>query len=203
MAKIFDLENPVWRFMGKVFDMAVLTVLWFVTSIPLVTIGASTTALYYVCLKQSQDQEGYIVREFFHSFRENFKESTKVWLILAGIGLFLAGDLWWYYQFKEGVGVMIFFMFLVLTVVYGMILLYVFPILARCEVTIRRLFLMAFVMSVKNFGWTLLIATTAVCIVALGLFVCAPLLILSAGAIGYIHGKIFNLIFRQYHLVLA
>ena len=61
MAKIFDLDNPVWRFMGKVFDMMVLTVLWVVTSLPVVTIGASTTALYYVGMKLARDDEGYIL----------------------------------------------------------------------------------------------------------------------------------------------
>lgn len=203
MARIFDLDNPVWRFMGKVFDMMVLTVLWFVTSLPVFTIGASTTALYYVSLKLAADREGYVAKDFFRAFRQNFKQATLVWLVMLALGVFLAGDLWWYYQFKEGIGVMIFFMFLLLTVLYGMVLLYLFPLLARCEVTTKRLFLMAFVMSVKNFGWTLLMGTAAVCLTALSLFVCGPLIILAMGAIGYIHGKILNLVFRQYNLVLA
>lgn len=203
MARIFDLDNPVWRFMGKVFDMMVLTVLWFVTSLPVFTIGASTTALYYVSLKLASDREGYVAKDFFRAFRQNFKQATLVWLVMLALGLFLAGDLWWYHQFKEGIGVMIFFMFLLLTVLYGMVLLYLFPLLARCEVTTKRLFLMAFVMSIKNFGWTLLMGTAAVCLTALALFVCGPLIILAVGAIGYIHGKILNLVFRQYKLVLA
>ena len=202
MTRIFDLDNPVWRFMGKVFDMMVLTVLWFVMSLPVITIGASTTALYYVSLKMASDQEGYVVKDFFRSFKQNFKQATAVWLIMLALGMFLAGDLWWYYQFKEGIGVMVFFMFLLMTVFYCMVLLYLFPLLARCEVTVKRLFLMAFVMSVKNFGWTLLMATIVVCLAALALFVCGPLLILAVGGIGYIHGKILNMVFRQYHLMI-
>ena len=118
MAKIFDLDNPVWRFMGKVFDMMVLTVLWVVTSLPVVTIGASTTALYYVGMKLARDEEGYIIKDFFRSFKENFRQATAAWAILLALGIFFAVDLTWYYQFKSGVGVMIFFMFVILTALY-------------------------------------------------------------------------------------
>ena len=55
MAEFFNLDNPIWRFMGKVFDMMVLTVLWVVTSLPVFTIGASTTALYYAGMKLAKD----------------------------------------------------------------------------------------------------------------------------------------------------
>lgn len=203
MAKIFDLENPVWRFMGKLVDMAVLTALWVVTSLPIVTIGASTTALYYVALKLAKDQEGYLVKDFFRSFRENFKQGTGVWLILLAFGIFLAGDLWWYSQWKEGIGVMIFFVFLILTVLFVMVAAYVFPLLARCQTTVKNLFVMAFVMSLKNFGWTLLMVTAAAGLLAVGVFVCAPVLVVAVGLIAYIHGKILNMVFEEYHLGLS
>ena len=203
MAKIFDLDNPVWRFVGKVFDMMVLTVLWVVTSLPVVTIGASTTALYYVGMKLARDEEGYIIKDFFRSFKENFRQATAAWAILLALGIFFAVDLTWYYQFKSGVGVMIFFMFVILTALYIMVLTYAFPLLARCRTSVKQIFLMAFVMSVKNFGWTLLMVTTTVCVLAIGLFVCAPVLILSAGLCAYIHGKILYIVFKQYHLVLS
>ena len=43
---LFNYDNPVWRFIGKLGDLIILNVLWLITSIPIVTIGASTTALY-------------------------------------------------------------------------------------------------------------------------------------------------------------
>ena len=76
MAEFFNLDNPIWRFMGKVLDLMVLTVLWVVTRVPVFTIGASTTALYYAGMKLAKDQEGYVVKDFFHSFRENFRQAT-------------------------------------------------------------------------------------------------------------------------------
>lgn len=203
MGKVFNLENPIWVFMGKVFDMLVLTILWVVTSIPLITMGASTTALYYVAMKQARNEEGYIIQQFFHSFKTNFYQATKVFVVILAIGVFLVVDLLWYYQFKNGLGVMIFFMFFILTVLYGMVITYSFPLLARCETNIKRIFAMAFIISIKNLGWTLLMMTTTVCILAIGIFICAPFLLLSIGLIAYIHGKILYIVLKQYQLVLS
>lgn len=202
MAEFFNLDNPIWRFMGKVFDMMVLTVLWVVTSLPVFTIGASTTALYYAGMKLAKDQEGYVVKDFFYSFRENFRQATFMWCILAGLGIFLITDLTWYYQFKSGVGVMIFFMFVILTAFYIMILTYTFPLLARCQAGIKKILMLAFMIAVKNIGWTILMITTTTCLLAIGVFVCAPVLILSVGLCAYLHGKILYVVFKQYHFVL-
>ena len=51
MKNLFHVENPVWVFMGKLVDMLILSGLWVICSLPVVTIGASTAALYYVTLK--------------------------------------------------------------------------------------------------------------------------------------------------------
>ena len=60
MGKMFDIDNPVWRFMGKVTDMFFLTCLWLLFSLPVVTIGASTCALYYCSMTLASNKEGYI-----------------------------------------------------------------------------------------------------------------------------------------------
>lgn len=203
MNRVFDMNNPVWRFLGMLFDMAVLTVLWFICSLPVVTIGASTTALYYVALKLASNQEGYTVSDFFRSFRSNFRQSAVAWLILLGAGLLLSVDLFLYYNMKNSFATVMFFVFIILSFVYCMAAAYVFPLLARCETSVKNLFVMAFVMSVKNFGWTILMMTVSICIAALSVFVFAPLLIVSAGLAAYINSKILNGIYRCYNLSLA
>ena len=74
---LFNYDNPVWRFIGKLGDLIILNILWMITSIPIVTIGASTTALYYVTLKLVRDEDGYTIKSFFKSFRDNFKDVYK------------------------------------------------------------------------------------------------------------------------------
>ena len=65
LSGFFNYDNPVWRFIGKFWDVIMLSVLWMVCSIPVVTIGASTTAMYYVTLKLVRDEDGYTFRYFF------------------------------------------------------------------------------------------------------------------------------------------
>ncbi|MFQ9510793.1 MAG: DUF624 domain-containing protein, partial [Lachnospiraceae bacterium] len=59
MGGLFNLDNPVWRFIGKLVDVALLNLLWIICCIPIVTIGPATTAMYYVTLKLVRDEEGY------------------------------------------------------------------------------------------------------------------------------------------------
>ena len=68
LQNLFNYDNPVWRFIGKFGDLIVLNILWIITSIPIVTIGASTTAMYYVTLKLVRDEDGYTIRSYFRSF---------------------------------------------------------------------------------------------------------------------------------------
>ena len=72
-------DNPVISGMSRIFDMMCLNVLWLVCSLPIFTIGASTTAMYTVMLKVVKNEEGYIVKGFFKAFKENFKKSTIIW----------------------------------------------------------------------------------------------------------------------------
>ena len=79
MGNLFSYDNPVMQFLTKVANCVYLNILWFIFSIPIFTIGASTTALYYVSLKMVKDQESGIFSAFFSSFKENFKQSTIMW----------------------------------------------------------------------------------------------------------------------------
>ena len=86
MNRLFDADNKLNRFLAKVFDCGILSVLWIVCSIPVFTMGAATIAMYTVTLKMVKNEEGAIVRSFFKAFRENFKQSVPVTLI--GIGVY-------------------------------------------------------------------------------------------------------------------
>ena len=93
LSGIFNYDNPFWRFIGKLCDVMILNVLWVLCSIPVVTMGASTTAVYYVTLKLVRDEDGYTFRSYFRSFKENFKQATAIWLLLLGTGIILLIDI--------------------------------------------------------------------------------------------------------------
>lgn len=81
MKKFFDYEGGVWKFFGRLGDLIMLNIMFLVFSAPIITIGASKTALYAVTKKMAKNEEGYIAKEFLRYFKENFKRSTAIWLI--------------------------------------------------------------------------------------------------------------------------
>ena len=89
MDRIFNMDNKFFVFMGRVADLMILNILCIICCIPIITIGASVTAMYYVTLKMARNEESYIVRSFFKSFKENFKQATVIWLVALVAGLLL------------------------------------------------------------------------------------------------------------------
>ena len=83
---LFNYDNPVWSFIGKLGDLVLLNLLWVICCIPVFTAGAATTAVYYVTLKLVRDDDGSTIKSFFHSFTQNFKQATAIWLMILVAG---------------------------------------------------------------------------------------------------------------------
>ena len=83
---LFTHDSLLSRFFYLVGDIITLHFLWILCSLPIITIGASTTALYYSCMKRIRTKEGYPLKNFFSSFKINFKQSTLIWIGLMIIG---------------------------------------------------------------------------------------------------------------------
>lgn len=153
LSGIFNYDNPFWRFMGKFCDIFILNVLWIICSIPIVTIGASTTAVYYVTLKLVRDEEGPTIRSFFKSFKENLKQSTAIWLILLTAGALTGFDLYFFTFLQREPSMLrtvmlaIFGAFAMIEILTG---LYVFPLQARFYNPVKRTFFNGFFMSIRH-----------------------------------------------------
>ena len=155
---IFNYDNPIWRFIGKFCDVMILNVLWLVCCIPVVTVGAATTAVYYVTLKLVRDEEGPTIRSFFKSFKENFKQATILWLIMLAVGVLLGFDLYFFlFIYKEPsmfrtIMMAVFGGFLMIYLFTG---LFVFPLQARFYNPVKRTLFNAFFMSVRHISHSL------------------------------------------------
>lgn len=157
MGRLFDTDNIVWRFLGRIADLVILNVLFLLCSIPIVTIGASWTALYSVTLKAVKNEESYIVKGFLKGFKENFKQSTIAWLVLLVVGMVLLVDI----QFAMGLdgtfgkvfGVTIY----AISFLYLMIAMYIFPYIARFRATMKQIFKNALFIGIGSFPFTLLL----------------------------------------------
>ena len=82
---LFSLNSPFARGANKLVMMLYAGILWFLCSIPIITMGVSSAALYEVLLKAVKNQEGYITGSFFRAFRGNLKQGVQL-----GIPLLLA-----------------------------------------------------------------------------------------------------------------
>ncbi|MGN0378976.1 MAG: YesL family protein [Butyrivibrio sp.] len=90
--KIFSSDNPFNAFMTKLFDLMWINVMWLICCIPVITIGASTSAMYYLTLKMIRDEEGAITKSFFKQFAANFKKSIPMTLIMIAMVAVLVAD---------------------------------------------------------------------------------------------------------------
>jgi len=205
MASFFNYDNPVWRFIGKFFDIMILNLLWVICSIPIVTMGASTTAVYYVTLKLVRDEEGSTIKSFFKSFKENFRQSTVIWLMLLVAGALIGFDLYFFLQMQTTVSALRTVMIAVfggLLLIYLSIALFVFPIQAKFYNPVKRTLFNAFFMSIRHFLQTLGMLVMDIGLLAVAFFLVpvlqALLFLFGFPLFAFINSFVFTGIFDKY-----
>ena len=163
---IFNPDNFVFRPMGRLVDVVVLSVMWFVTSIVLVPFGPSTAALYDVMAKCMVKGEQGPYGRYIQTMKENFKTGCPAGLIVLTFNFYL-----WllrsllYTRAVEGGGEMFYVLYVatwVLLVVVNGILAYVLPVLSRFEFRLGGLFATCARLAIAHLPTTLLLglATT-------------------------------------------
>jgi len=135
--KLFSYESTFSQVALRVAAGCYLNLLWLLCSLPIVTLGAATTALYSVTLKLVDGDDSHLTQRFFRGFRENFRQATVLWLILLGAGLLLSLDGYIVYHLRASStgGVAVFWTLLLALIIaaavaYTIVLMYVFPLVA-------------------------------------------------------------------------
>lgn len=127
-----------------------MSCLWYLCCLPVVTAGAATTALYYVTLKMARGQEGQLIPAFFHSFKQNLKQATALWVGYLAVGILLVLDLVICLQTSSVFAGAMFFTSVVLLACWALFITMLFPLVARCDNTIGALFKMGIAMALRN-----------------------------------------------------
>ena len=134
---IFSYESKFSQALLKLCNACYLNILWFLCSLPLFTAGAATAALYYTTLKMVQGDDSSVTKLFFRGFRQNFRQATVLWLILLAAGILLAGDLYILHHLRlttTGISAvmwtLLFALVIAASIVYVIVLMYVFPLTA-------------------------------------------------------------------------
>ncbi len=209
MKGFFSYDSGFFRALDKLGSLFILNMLTLVCSIPFFTIGASFTALHYVTMKMVRDEETYVTKDFFKSFKQNFRQGTVIWLILFIIGSVLYFDYRLMAANTENFAGAHAFMILTMAcaVFYAVELAYVFPVLAKFYNTVRQTMKNAILMGIKHFPKTaaiLVIDVIFLVITLIGLYrngrsFLAPLYVCLGLAVpAYANSYIFVKIFDQY-----
>lgn len=156
MGKLFDLDSPFMRLLNRIADLMIMNFIVAVCCIPIFTAGAAFTAMHYVFLKIVRGEEGYLVRGFFKSFKQNFKQATILWLLMLLLIAILGGDFWIMAYSGLHFPKALIIILMALSIVLVMVGVYIFPVLSRFENTIRNTLKNAFCMAVLHLPRTLL-----------------------------------------------
>lgn len=186
----FGENNPVWKAINRYADMLLTGVLFVITCLPVVTIGASLCAFYYTAMDSLRKEDGYIFKRYFSSFGKNFKKATILWLIMLAIAAVLGLDVYFWLvnsqvQFS---GVMLGISG-ILCFLWFMTFMFVFPLQTRFENSIGKTLQNAFMIGLGRLPFTVGV------LVLLGIigFLCASSIVIGAivfflgiGVVGYL-----------------
>lgn len=137
----FNMDSPFSHFLDKVTDFMILNILFLVFSLPIVTIGASVTAMYDVLTKMDTNREVPAVKGFLKAFKNNFKKSTILWLIFCAVTIFLLADIYivgYGFNFSANANMLFLILFFVALFLWIVVGGYMFVLQARIENSIGR-----------------------------------------------------------------
>lgn len=201
--KFFSYDSKFSQILIKVADACYLNLLWAVCSLPIFTIGAATTALYYCTLRIARDEDGNLAVQFARAFKQNFKQATQIWLVLLGLGILLGGDgyiMYHLYRSTNGPMAVICTLGLALIIVaaiaYVIELMYVFPLVASVQNTNRAMIKNALLIGIHYLFCTILVAAIHFAMFFAVVAVFTPLIIFGMGATALLSSYLLSNVIR-------
>lgn len=205
MSRFFNLDNPVMEFIAKIFDLVILNLIFIFSCVPIITIGASTSALSYVTLKMVRGEDPYIWRNFWKSFRQNFKQGTLVWIFSILIFIFLGMDFYIINSQNTSLFAVVRILLWIVCAVALSVFLYVFPVISHFVCTTKQALKNALLMTFGHLPYTLMMLALA----GLLLFLCssssklfAMIVVLSGicgfSVVSFVYSIMFDRIFQKY-----
>ena len=156
MGKFFDMDSTFMQFLNRVGDLMILNIIIVLCCIPVITIGPAYTAMHYVLLKIVRGEEGYLVKGFFKSFARNFKQAVILWILMLLVAAVYVGDAVIFAYSGIAFPKALVIAVAVIGILLLMISLYVFPLLARFDNTIKNTLRNAMLLAFGHLPQTLL-----------------------------------------------
>lgn len=160
---IFNPDNLFFRILAKGVDFVGLSLLWVLCSMPIVTIGPATAALYYTVVKTFRHKKDGAFGMYLRNFWRNLKKGIPVTVICIPVVLFLA----WGYDIMSNnidtsLGVVMYMAYYVALLVPAGMICYMFPLMGRFEFKIKDLLGAAFFMELRHLPSTVIVVLLTV-----------------------------------------
>lgn len=183
MEKWFRLDSPIIMFMNKTGELILLDICWLIGCIPIVTIGTSTTALYYSIAKSIRHDTGYPVQEFWQSYKRNLKRGITATLLLLALFAVLYINREIAANAEKAAGITAVLVYDGMFVVAAGIGVYLFPVLSRFSFRLKEGIKLSFVMAVRYLPITaLIVAGTVLLFMVWALFLPMPMILVLPAA---------------------
>lgn len=157
---IFSYDSTISRVLIRIADFFVLNMLILLCSIPLFTIGTALTAAHYVSIKRVRGSEESIIKLYFKSFKENFKQSTLMWIMIVVLAWIISIAQRIIAQNSDTISVLAGAVLLFQIILLVVVVLWIFPIQSRFINKITTTIKFSFYMSIRNFWRTLLMVAS-------------------------------------------
>lgn len=195
----FWYENKFFRIAGKVVDSFCVSVLWLLFSLPIITMNTASVALYYTVHKSIRGDRGYIWQNFWGAFKSNFKQTTKIWLVMLCTIAFLFADYRITY-IAVGHGMpfqFLCYVFLFLMFFWVVWYIVLFAYSARFENGMKDTMKNAAVIALIHLPWSLLVLGLFL-VVLLVIYLVPPAILLLPAGFVYVCEMILERIFCKY-----
>lgn len=157
--KLFDPDSPIMSFLARVADLVILNVLWLLCCLPVVTVGASTTAMYHVVRHLQEESISSVTRDFFRSFKSDFRQTTPVYLLLLIPTAAVVMNAWILSaQSSDVVPVYVRAIWMVSALMLTFVVSVVYPVMAYFDDTVWKTLRTAAVLAIAKLPRTVLIS---------------------------------------------
>lgn len=156
--RLFDFDGNFYTYTGKIFDLIVVSVYWLLGCIPVITIGASFSALYAAVTKSVRHDRDSISKQFWHAYKQNLLPSIPLTLIYGGVIFAMLLNIGILDAKTDSLWGLFFIVLYAFTIVFFIVsACYVFPALSRFAMPTGWLVKLSFYMAVRHLPISILL----------------------------------------------
>lgn len=189
----FNYDAPFWKRMEKLYYIIVLNFVWLLFSLPIVTIGSSTAALYKTMFSLIRGEEIHAFKSFFQAFKHKFLKNTFVGIILIGFSFVLIWGHGFYLQLANNISNIFYYIYIFVVFLFIMFMIYIFPVIVVYDKNLMDSIRLSIFLSIKYLPFSFIMAVINFFIIYLCQFI-IPLALIAVAVIVFID---FNIIVHK------